>query len=84
MCVTTLADNPQQRSNASSDNSPLPMMADRLLFNLMYVRKAATLDIRTAAAHPNLATDTYTRLRWPGMRCFMDARGTGCLKRMNL
>jgi hypothetical protein len=45
MRVTTLAGKPRQRPYVSYDNSPLPTMADKLLFILTYLRKATTQDI---------------------------------------
>ena len=45
MQVSTLAGKPRQRPYVSYDNSPLPTSADKLLFILMYLRKATTQDI---------------------------------------
>jgi len=45
MQATTLAGKPRQRPYVSYSNSPLPRMADKLLFILMYLRKATTQDI---------------------------------------
>ncbi|MCX6029308.1 MAG: transposase [Chloroflexi bacterium] len=45
MQAFTLAGKPRQRPYVSYDNSPLPTMADKLLFLLMYLRKATTQDI---------------------------------------
>lgn len=41
----TLAGKPRRRRSVSYRNSPLPTMADKLLFILMYLRKATTQDI---------------------------------------
>ena len=45
MQASTLTGKPRQRPYVSYDNSPLPTMADKLLFILMYLRKATTQDI---------------------------------------
>jgi len=45
MQAATLAGKPRQRPYVSYCNSPLPTMADKLLFILMYLRKATTQDI---------------------------------------
>jgi hypothetical protein len=45
MQSATLAGKPRQRPYVSYHNSPLPGMADKLLFILMYLRKATTQDI---------------------------------------
>jgi hypothetical protein len=45
MRTTTLAGKPRQRSYVSYNNCPLPTMANKLLFILMYLRKATTQDI---------------------------------------
>ena len=45
MQAFTLAGKPRQRPYVSYCNSPLPTMADKLLFILMYLRKATTQDI---------------------------------------
>jgi hypothetical protein len=45
MQAFTLAGKLRQRPYVSYDNSPLPTMADKLLFILMYLRKAPTQDI---------------------------------------
>jgi hypothetical protein len=45
MRSATLAGKPRQRPYVSYRNSPLPTMADKLLFILMYLRKATTQDI---------------------------------------
>ena len=45
MRTTTLAGKPRQRPYVSYRNCPLPTMADKLLFILMYLRKATTQDI---------------------------------------
>jgi len=45
MRTTTLAGKPRQRPYVSYRNSPLPTMAGKLLFILVYLRKATTQDI---------------------------------------
>jgi hypothetical protein len=45
MRTTTLTGQPRQRPYVSYRNCPLPTMADKLLFILMYLRKATTQDI---------------------------------------
>ena len=45
MRTTTLAGKPRQRPYVSYRNCPLPTMAHKLLFILMYLRKATTQDI---------------------------------------
>ena len=45
MQAFTLTGKPRHRPYVSYDNSPLPTMADKLLFILMYLRKANTQDI---------------------------------------
>ena len=45
MRTTTLAGEPRQRPYVSSRNSPLPTMAGKLLFILVYLRQATTQDI---------------------------------------
>ena len=45
MQAFTLAGKPRQQPYVSYRNSPLPTMADKLLFILMYLRKATTQDI---------------------------------------
>lgn len=45
MQASTLTGKPRQRPYVSYGNSPLPTMADKLLFILMYLRKATTQDI---------------------------------------
>lgn len=45
MRTTTLAGKPRQRPYVSYGNSPLPAMADKLVFILTYLRKATTQDL---------------------------------------
>ena len=45
MRTTTLAGKPRQRPYVSYRNSPLPTMAGKLLFILVYLRKATTQDL---------------------------------------
>ena len=45
MRTTTLVGKPRQRPYVGYRNCPLPTMADKLLFLLMYLRKATTQDI---------------------------------------